>query len=95
MVGQLMNVNTKVLITAIISGSLVLISLVLGLVFLAHTHGDASTVLSLVASIVSIINLAQVNALKSVINQLREQTNGNTTKLIDAAIQAAPPANKE
>lgn len=93
MVSALM-LNTRVLITAILSGAVVVIALVVGLVFLAYHHGDASTVLSLVASIVSIINLAQVNALRSVISQLRDQTNGNTTKLIEAAIQSTPPVKE-
>jgi len=84
--------NTKVLITAIISGAFVLCMLVAGLVFLSYNKADASTVLSLVSTIVAALNSAALFYMRGSLNALKEQTNGTTDKLVTAVINspAAP-----
>lgn len=85
-----MQLDPKVQMAAVIGTTLIVVSLVAGLVVLSVKNSDASTILSLVSTIFGTVNLMFLAALRTKVNQLQEQSNGTTTKLIDAAI-ASPP----
>jgi len=85
---QWLMARTGVLIAAITGGTMIVLAFVGGLVFLAYKGADASTVLSLMAAIVTVINYAQIRSLSNTVTLLKEQTNGTTNKLIEAAIKA-------
>ena len=101
--GEIMR-NPKIAMTAIIAGTVVIVSLIVGLVYLAAKGAEASTLLSLVGTLVGTVNLVMLAQTKTSVSkdtaavhdkiaQLQEQTNGTQTKLIDAAIAAPPPTN--
>ena len=97
----LMLMNTKVFITAIVSGCIVVLALIGALVFLASKGSDAGTILAFVATLMSVFTLimqgfnrAATVETKASVAALQQQTNGTQSKLIDAAIAAPPPPPK-
>ena len=72
----------------------IVLSLIFGLVFLAATHADASTLLSLVSTMVMIVNTIMTVNTRSDVKALTAQSNGTQNKLIDAAIHSSPPADR-
>lgn len=89
--------NTKVLMTLIITGGLVVLGLVGTLAFLAAKSADATTILSLVSTLLGAFTLArtyalsgQQSTLKATVDQVKDQTNGTNARLIDHAIGTGP-----
>lgn len=85
-------IQPRVLITAIISGTFLLFALISTLAFLAYKNADASTILSLVSTLVATATLIMQAITRTKVQQIQEQTNGTQTKLINASI-VSPPAD--
>jgi len=81
------------MITAIVSGTAVLLALIGGLILLSVKNADASTILSLVSTLIATATLIMQTATRAKVSQLSEQSNGTQIKLIDAAIAAPAPTN--
>jgi hypothetical protein len=84
--------DTRVVITVILSGTLVVLAFILAIVVLSIRGADAATLLSLIATLVSVYNLYLLRDTRTSVGQIQTQTNGQLSKLTDAVIAApAPP----
>lgn len=83
--------NAKVAIAAIVGVTIVVLALIAGLVILAADGANATTLLSLVSTLVGTLNMIMLVQTRTSVAQLKEQTNGTQTTLINAAIAA--PSN--
>lgn len=80
--------NPRVAVAAIIGATLIVVSVIGGLVLLAIRGADAGTIMSFVSLIVSVVIALRVEAGNGKMNAVQAQTNGTQSKLIDAAIAA-------
>jgi hypothetical protein len=85
--------DAKVLIVGIISVTLVVLAFIGALVWLALNHGDPATLLSLIATLVSVYNLYLLRDTRTAVTQVQAQTNGQMSKMLDANIASAQVAN--
>ena len=81
--------------TTIIGIVLIVLALISGFVILAATSADASTLLSLVSTMVVVINTIITVRTNSAVGRVEQATNGQQNKLIDAAINSTPPVTRD
>lgn len=82
MTQAIMQKSTGVLITAFLCATIIVVAFIGALVFIAIKHADPATLLSLIATLVSIYNIYLLRDQRTAINQIQSQTNGAQTAMI-------------
>lgn len=75
-----------VLAVLIVCSTILGLALISGLVFLAWTQRDATTILTMVNMVMSVFLLKRVGDVNGRVTSIEKQTNGHTTRLMDAAL---------
>jgi len=83
--------DRSVMIAAICAVTFIVVCFLGALTYLAATGADSTTVLSLIATLVSVATLVLHVSTRAKVDTVVQQTNGQQTKLIDAAIAAPSP----
>lgn len=78
--------DRAVLITAIICGSFLALGALMVLGYLVYQQRDTAAILSLVSTIISAVTLKVAADARSLANQVKEQTNGTQSRLVEAVI---------
>ena len=84
--------DRAVLITAIISGAVVALGFLLIIGWMLYTGHDPA---ALVASIIGLVNGVVLIFMYAKVGRVEQHVNGNTTKLLDAALASPPVQHQE
>lgn len=86
-----------VAITAIVAATLLLLSFVSALTFLAYTgHSTETLAFVIITPVVGLLValLRKMGRIEEKASQIQHQTNGNTSRLLDAVLPAQPDTNQ-